>query len=684
LLSLLAGSTTCVLYGVGAALLYIRGRPTWPNRLLVAAAAFTAIWAATVAASEAELDIPLIVMNASRVCRDAGWYAVIIAFLHQNIGRSALWRRLLIGAGVSVAIELLFAVGHLSIDTGLGIRLTLPIVQFGISVFGLILLENLFRNLPRQSVWSLKLMGIGLAAVYAYDIALRIPQILGGQNIIAFVAAEPLAYVIVLPLFIVTAIRNDSLKLQLHSSRNVVFHSATVLFAGILLQGTAAAAYYVRNFGGTPVTALAIVLGFTALVTFIIAFSSHSVRSKIRGFINENFYSYKYDYRLEWKRFINTLSLDQNSSGPERVLRTISNLLDSPGGVLWVRRAGWQQFLPLAHWSLAESFGPIDSEDKLLKFFEDKEIDYIEVTSQSAHSAQLAWHGRFPSAWLAIPMRFKEELVAIALLQKPRASRRLDWEDSNLLRLTALELGAHLVHEHAAQLLSDSQQLTEFNKRVTFAVHDLKNTAGQLSLLAQNAERFGENPKFRADMVSTISHAANNLQQLIEKLKPTKAVNWKPGAPITTTNICELINRAARRPANALISLSLPSDYIPVGVCLQDSAALESALAHLISNAVEASPADGTVGLSVDQEENKVRVRVSDEGPGMSADFVANELFKPLHSTKLDGMGIGAYQAKTIVTELGGHLEVQSELGVGTTITLVLPGTQPTHHESLT
>ena len=623
-------------------------------------------------------------MNACRVWRDAGWYAVIIAFLHQTIGRSALWRRLLILASTFVALELVFALGGLSIDTRLGIRLSLPILQFGISVFGLILLENLFRNLPRQRIWSLKLMGIGLAAVYAYDIALRIPQILGGQNILAFVAAEPLAYVIVLPLFIVTAIRNDSLKLQLHSSRNIVFHSATVLFAGILLQGTAAAAYYVRTFGGTPITSLAIVLGFTALVTFIIAISSHSVRSKIRGFINENFYSYKYDYRLEWKRFINTLSLDQNSTGPERVLRTISNLLDSPGGILWVRRAGWQQFLPLAHWSLAERFGPIDSEDNLLRVFDDKEIDYIEVSSQSAQSGQLAWHDRFPSAWLAIPMRFKEELVAIALLQKPRASRRLDWEDSNLLRLTALELGAHLVHEHAAQLLSDSQQLSEFNKRVTFAIHDLKNTAGQLSLLAQNAERFGENPKFRADMVSTISHAATNLQQLIEKLKPTKSLVCREADPITTLNICDVINRAARRPDNASISLSLPNDNIPICVSLQDSAALESALVHLISNAVEASPAHGTVGLYVDQEEDKVRVHVSDQGSGMSADFVAHELFKPLHSTKLDGMGIGAYQAKTIVTELGGHLEVQSELGVGTTITLVLPCAQPTYQKSLT
>jgi putative PEP-CTERM system histidine kinase len=536
----------------------------------------------------------------------------------------------------------------------------------------LILIENLFRNLPTQRIWSLKLLGIGLAAVYAYDIAVRIPQILGGQIITALNTSMPFAYVVVLPLLIVTAIRNDSLKLHIHSSRNVVFHSATLLFAGILLQGTAAAAYYVRYFGATPITALAIVLGFTAFITFVIAISSHSVRSTIRGFINENFYSYKYDYRLEWKRFINTLSLDQNSTGPERVLRTISNLLDSPGGVLWVRRAGWQQFLPLAHWSLGERFGPIDPDDELLVFLEDKEVDYIEISSSTLVPAQSAWHHRFPDAWLAIPMRFKEELIAIALLQKPRAPRRLDWEDSNLLRLTALELGAHLAHEHAAQLLADTQQLAEFNKRVTFAVHDLKNTAGQLSLLAQNVERFGDDVEFRADMATTISHAAASLHQLMEKLKPSNAISSHDNCA-TALNIVDLVSRAARRPAETSIHLTTPRDNGPIYVHLTDTAAFESALGHVISNALDASPVDGVVSLSVEQDGDKVRVGVSDGGPGMSADFIANELFKPLHSTKPNGMGIGAYQAKTLLAELGGNLDVQSEVGVGTTVSLVLP-----------
>ena len=219
-----------------------------------------------------------------------------------------------------------------------------------------------------------------------------------------FDAAQPLVYVVVLPLLIVTAVRNDSLKLQLHSSRSVVFHSTTVLLAGILLQGTAAAAYYVRSFGGTPIVVLAIVIGFTTLVGFIVALSSHSARSRVRGFINENFYNYKYDYRLEWKKFINTLTGDENTTGPERVLRTLTNLLDSPGGILWVRREGWRQFVPLAHWSLTEKFGPLEADDALLNSFENKDVVFVELSADApgrgfgalaaALSHRLAGHSR--------------------------------------------------------------------------------------------------------------------------------------------------------------------------------------------------------------------------------------------------------------------------------------------------
>ena len=76
---------------------------------------------------------------------------------------------------------------------------------------------------------------------------------------------------------------------------------------------------------------------------------------------------------------------------------------------------------------------------------------------------------------------------------------------------------------------------------------------------------------------------------------------------------------------------------------------------------------------SIAQAQGCIRLRVADLGPGMSEDFIAHELFRPLHTTKKSGMGVGAYQARTILRELGGDLEVESRVGEGTIVTLIVP-----------
>jgi len=48
-------------------------------------------------------------------------------------------------------------------------------------------------------------------------------------------------------------------------------------------------------------------------------------------------------------------------------------------------------------------------------------------------------------------------------------------------------------------------------------------------------------------------------------------------------------------------------------------------------------------------------------------------LFRPLRSTRAKGFGIGAYQAREVMRELGGNIDVRSKIGEGTTITLSLP-----------
>jgi C4-dicarboxylate-specific signal transduction histidine kinase len=77
------------------------------------------------------------------------------------------------------------------------------------------------------------------------------------------------------------------------------------------------------------------------------------------------------------------------------------------------------------------------------------------------------------------------------------------------------------------------------------------------------------------------------------------------------------------------------------------------------------------------EEDRDITVTISDEGPGMDQAFIAKRLFEPMSSTKQSGLGIGAYQALCLVRDIGGTLDVNSELGRGTAMIVRLPLARP-------
>jgi signal transduction histidine kinase len=107
-------------------------------------------------------------------------------------------------------------------------------------------------------------------------------------------------------------------------------------------------------------------------------------------------------------------------------------------------------------------------------------------------------------------------------------------------------------------------------------------------------------------------------------------------------------------------------------------------LSHLIKNAQEATRDDGFVDVTVRRAQDTVVIEVEDNGVGMDVEFMRARLFKPFESTKAGkGMGIGAYQAREFIRNLGGDITVRSAPGAGTTFTLTIPMATPVGMVSL-
>ena len=91
------------------------------------------------------------------------------------------------------------------------------------------------------------------------------------------------------------------------------------------------------------------------------------------------------------------------------------------------------------------------------------------------------------------------------------------------------------------------------------------------------------------------------------------------------------------------------------------------------SRAFDASPPGAPVTVRVTRDHGRVCIAVIDSGAGMDADFVRNRLFQPFASTKADGFGVGAFEAKSLISAMNGRLAVESRPGHGSRFVITLP-----------
>ena len=104
-----------------------------------------------------------------------------------------------------------------------------------------------------------------------------------------------------------------------------------------------------------------------------------------------------------------------------------------------------------------------------------------------------------------------------------------------------------------------------------------------------------------------------------------------------------------------------------------DPEQVQKVLTNLILNAKEAAGNGGEIRLAIEQKDEWAILSVSDNGCGMSNEFIEHSLFRPFKTTKKQGMGIGLFQSKMIVEAHQGRIEVESEAGRGTTFRVFLP-----------
>ena len=129
----------------------------------------------------------------------------------------------------------------------------------------------------------------------------------------------------------------------------------------------------------------------------------------------------------------------------------------------------------------------------------------------------------------------------------------------------------------------------------------------------------------------------------------------------------------ATGPLAADTKVRLVRDLGPVNTVYGDRDALLRVVENLTTNAAEAIDRDGTVTVTLAEEQGHAVISVADTGCGIPEEYQERRLFSPFRSTKKGGWGIGLYQTKQVVEDQDGEIRVASVEGHGTTFTVKLP-----------
>lgn len=659
-------------------------RGTVQRGTLGTACLVTAGWAAMLA-WDASYDVLWNTASAAlEVLRDGAWSLFLVALLghwHHEVdgvpvmaGRFLMPRPSLVLAG-GLYLLLLAALGAAEWDAALLPRLGLPILvgYVGMAVYGMLLVEQAYRNKTIEERWAIKFACLGIGGMFAYDFYMYSNALLFRKLSADLWTARGFVVALTVPLVAMSITRRKSWTTSFAVSRRVVFHSAALFGSAIYLLAMGSVGYYLRYVGGSwgMVMQTGFLFGTISLLGVILF--SGTARSWLKVSISKHFYRYNYDYREEWMRFTRTLS----GGGPNLGVRTIQALavlVESPGGTLWQRDAAGR-FTAHAAWHAPDNLVAEPANSPFSRFLESTQwvIDVDEYVQHPDKYEGLAlpdWLLDMPRRWLVVPLMLQEKLFGFVVLQRARSPLKLNWEIIDLLEIAGSQAASYLAQEDAANALMVARQFESFNRMSTFVVHDLKNLVAQLSLMNANAEKHKDNPEFQRDMMETLNHSVQKMKLLLQKL--SRSENADKPLPLAVDQVV--------RQALALKSAFEPHPQLIVEqaglLVLADRERLERVLGHLIQNAIEATPRDGNVLVRVraaPDRSDAVEVEIKDTGEGMTEEFIRERLFKPFDSTKSAGMGIGVFESREYITELGGALEVTSQPAQGTTFRVVLP-----------
>lgn len=532
-------------------------------------------------------------------------------------------------------------------------------------VISLINLEATFSNASLSSRWKIKFDFIGAGSFLAVLIFYYSQGLLYRTINMNLMPLRSLVFILALGMMLYSLLaRGNGVRITV--SRNMAYKSVVLFAVGLYLVALGIMGEGLRYFGEGHEKTLAIGVAFVVGICLLVVLLSETAKRKIKVFLHKNFYQSKYDYRTQWLQFTDRLaSARQGDDLKSAILSGYCEIFAMGCGGLFVRDADSNEFRWVAGHELPYTAAVLSPEDPVVAPMIARTWVINLREDGPALPLELETYFNANGIQFLVPLFSSRVLEAVLVLGRPvNKNEQYLYEDYDLMKTLARQAASALLNYRLSEQLARSRELEVMGRVSAFIIHDLKNLVYTLSLTVDNGREHIADPEFQEDLLDTLSNTVNRMKVLISRLKNLPE---KQSLELEQVNLHRLVvDTAAMVPGTGVITV-VGTDT-PAEV---DREEIQKVVMNLLVNALEATEGKGPVKVQVGAGSDPF-IRVSDDGCGIPEDFLRTQLFSPFKTTKKKGLGIGLYQCRQIVEAHGGHIDVESAVGVGTIFTVWL------------
>ena len=570
------------------------------------------------------------------------------------------------------------ATGVVTLDLGLaGYFVTLFFLMAAVLV--LMNLERTYRAAMGTMRWRIKFMIIGLGVLFA------VRTYTASQTLLFPILDERLqvvdasALLVACILILRSLFREGHFDSDVYPSHAVLQSSLTIFLAGIYFLIIGILWKLIAWFGGDTAFEIKAFIILVAIVLFTVIALSERARFYVSRFVSRHFQRPLYDYRTVWRKFTEaTASCVSQTELCQAAIKSTTEIFQALSVSIWLVDEKKEQLILAGSNFLSEAKAgelPLPKNEvaemllHLQHHHEPVDIDAAfepwAKTLRECHPQKFTGTGNR----VCVPMIVAEELIGFMLLGDRVGGAEFSWQDFDLLKCIGDQVAAGLLNTRLSQKLLQAKELEAFQTMSAFFVHDLKNTANTLNLMLQNLPVHFDDPAFRADALRGVGKTVAHINRLIGRLGSIRnELQIKP----VEADLNTLVNKSLEGWED-VAGIKLIKDFQSLPKIMVDAEQFLKVATNLIFNAREAVTREGEVRIKTFAQNGWAVMAVSDNGCGMSREFLDRQLFRAFQTTKKTGLGIGMFQSKMIVEAHKGRIEVESEPGKGSTFRVLLP-----------